>query len=94
MYDYKPCGYAKVNNYIYVFILIIGITIISYQITMYNKSRENVRFVQKYLGADNGQIVLITLTENIFILLISAVIGFGIASGTGYIVLLRKMIHF
>ena len=27
-----------------------------------------------------------TLTENIFILSISAVIGFGIASGTGYVI--------
>lgn len=68
VYDYKPWGYAKANNYVYVFIMIIGITIISYQITMYNKSRKNVRFIQKCLGADNGQIVLITLTENIFIL--------------------------
>jgi len=86
VYDYKPWGYAKANNYVYVFIMIIGISIISYQITMYNKSRENVRFIQKCLGADNGQIVLITLTENIFILLISAVSGFCIASGTGYVV--------
>ena len=53
VYDYKPWGYAKVNNYIYVFIMLVGITIISYQITMYNKTRKNVRFIQKCLGADN-----------------------------------------
>ena len=86
VYDYKPWGYAKVNNYIYVFIMLVGITIISYQITMYNKTRKNVRFIQKCLGADKGQIIFMTLTENIFILSISAVIGFGIASGTGYVI--------
>lgn len=86
VYDYKPWGYAKVNNYIYVFIMLVGITIISYQITMYNKTRKNVRFIQKCLGADKGQIIFMILTENIFILLISAVIGFGIASGTGYVI--------
>ncbi len=86
VYDYKPWGHAKVNNYIYVFIMLVGITIISYQITMYNKTRKNVRFIQRCLGADKGQIIFMTLTENIFILLISAVIGFGIASGTGYVI--------
>ena len=52
VYDYKPLGYGKINNYIYIFIMLIGITVISYQVTMYNKTRKNVRFIQKCLGAD------------------------------------------
>lgn len=84
VYDYKPFGYVKINNYIYIFIMFIGITVISYQITLYNKSRKNVRFIQKYLGADKSQIIFMTVTENAFILLISAVIGSCIAYGIGY----------
>ena len=84
VYDYKPLDYGRINNYIYIFIMLIGITVISYQITMYNKSRKNVRFIQKCLGADKSQIIFMTVIENAFILLISSVIGSCIAYGIGY----------
>lgn len=85
VYDYQSWDNARVNSYMYVLIMVIGIVAVTYQIIIYNRSRKNVRFIQKSLGASNAQTVIITLLENVVILGISAIVGSGIALGTGKI---------
>ena len=63
----------------YVLVMIIGIASITYQMLSYNKSRKNVRDIQKQLGAGKGQRFGIFFTENVIIILISAVLGTVIA---------------
>lgn len=86
VYDYKPWGNELVNNYLYVLFMLIGISAVTYQLISYNKTRKNVRFVQRNLGASGMQMFLIYVLENIVILLISTVIGICAALGIGRII--------
>ncbi len=85
VYDYQSWDNERVNRYMYLLIMIIGIVAVTYQIIIYNRSRNNVRFIQKSLGATNVQTVIIALFENIVILGISAIVGSCIALGLGKI---------
>ena len=86
VYDYKPWGNELVNNYLYVLFMLIGISAVTYQLISYNKTRKNVRFVQRNLGASGMQMFLIYVLENIVILMISTVIGICVALGIGRII--------
>lgn len=86
VYDYKPWGNELVNNYLYVLFMLIGISAVTYQLISYNKTRKNVRFVQRNLGASGMQMFLIYVLENIVILMISTVIGICAALGIGRII--------
>ena len=88
VYDYQSWDNARVNSYMYMLIMIIGISAVTYQIIIYNRSRKNVRFVQKSLGASNAQTIIITFLENIVILGISAIAGSCIALGAGKVICL------
>lgn len=83
VYDYKPSGYGYVNSYIYVFIMLIGIAAVSYQIVTYNKARKDVRLIQKNIGADVGQLIGMTLIENVVITGVSAITGSVLAIAVG-----------
>ena len=83
VYDYKPWENNRADNYMYVFIMIIGIVVVTYQIVSYDKTRENVRFIQKSLGVDKVQFTIISLTENVAVLFTSAAAGFVLALGIG-----------
>lgn len=85
VYDYQSWDNARVNSYMYMLIMIIGIVAVTYQIIIYNRSRNNVRFIQKSLGATNAQTVIIALFENVVILGMSAIVGSCIALGLGKI---------
>ena len=85
VYDYQSWDNERVNRYMYLLIMIIGIVAVTYQIIIYNRSRNNVRFIQKSLGATNAQTVIIALFENVVILGISAIVGSCIALGIGKI---------
>ena len=69
-------------------IMIIGIVAVTYQIIIYNRSRNNVRFIQKTLGATSAQMIIITFLENVVILGISAIAGSCIALGAGKVICL------
>lgn len=86
VYDYKPWGNELVNNYLYILFMLIGISAVTYQLISYNKTRKNVRFVQRNLGASGMQMFLIYVLENIVILMISTVIGICAALGIGRII--------
>lgn len=86
VYDYKPWGNELVNNYLYVLFMFIGISAVTYQLISYNKTRKNVRFVQRNLGASGMQMFLIYVLENTVILVISTVIGICAALGIGRII--------
>ena len=88
VYDYQSWDNARVNSYMYMLIMIIGIAAVTYQIIIYNRSRNNVRFVQKSLGASNAQTIIITFLENVVILGISAIAGSCIALGAGKVICL------
>lgn len=88
VYDYQSWDNARVNSYMYMLIMIIGIAAVTYQIIIYNRSRDNVRFIQKSLGASNAQTIIITFLENAVILGISAIAGSCIALGIGKVVCL------
>lgn len=88
VYDYQSWDNARVNSYMYMLIMIIGISAVTYQIIIYNRSRKNVRFVQKSLGASNAQTIIITFLENVVILGISAIAGSCIALGAGKVICL------
>lgn len=88
VYDYQLWDNARVNSYMYMLIMIIGIAAVTYQIIIYNRSRKNVRFVQKSLGASNVQTIIITFLENVMILGISAIAGSCIALGAGKVICL------
>ena len=85
VYDYQSWDNERVNRYMYLLIMIIGIVAVTYQIIIYNRSRNNVRFIQKSLGATNAQTVIIALFENVVILGMSAIVGSCIALGLGKI---------
>ena len=86
VYEIKPWGNQFLYQYMYVLVMIIGIASITYQMLSYNKSRKNVRDIQKQLGAGRGQRFGIFFTENVIIILISAVIGTVIAVLAGRII--------
>lgn len=85
VYDYQSWDNERVNRYMYMLIMIIGIVAVTYQIIIYNRSRNNVRFIQKSLGATSAQTVIIALLENVVILGMSAIVGSCIALGIGKI---------
>lgn len=85
VYDYQSWDNERVNRYMYMLIMIIGIVAVTYQIIIYNRSRNNVRFIQKSLGATSAQTVVIALLENVVILGMSAIVGSCIALGIGKI---------
>ena len=88
VYDYQSWDNERVNRYMYMLIMIIGIVAVTYQIIIYNRSRNNVRFIQKSLGATSAQTVVIALLENVVILGISAIAGSCIALGAGKVICL------
>lgn len=88
VYDYQSWDNERVNRYMYMLIMIIGIVAVTYQIIIYNRSRNNVRFIQKSLGASNVQTIIITFLENVVILGISAIAGSCIALGAGKVICL------
>lgn len=85
VYDYQSWDNERVNRYMYMLIMIIGIVAVTYRIIIYNRSRNNVRFIQKSLGATSAQTVVIALLENVVILGMSAIVGSCIALGIGKI---------
>lgn len=88
VYDYQSWDNERVNRYMYMLIMIIGIVAVTYQIIIYNRSRNNVRFIQKSLGATSAQTVVIALLENVVILGMSAIVGSCIALGAGKVICL------
>ena len=86
LYDYKPWGTDSVYNYMYIVVMIIGIAAITYQLITYKNSRKNAYRIMRGIGAENKQITMITLMENLLILVISGLVGILFAAFIGKVI--------
>lgn len=75
VYDFKPWGPDNIYNYIYIMIMIIGVSALCYQIIGYQHNRNNIYRKQRLIGATRGQILGARSVENAAILVISGVLG-------------------
>ncbi|MDD5827802.1 MAG: ABC transporter permease [Lachnospira sp.] len=88
VYDYEPWGSEIVYNYMYILVMIIGVTAISYQMLSYNRSRKSAQAILKGIGASDKQLKSIYVMENTFILVLSSLLGFVFASVLGKVICL------
>ncbi|MGN0328834.1 MAG: FtsX-like permease family protein [Lachnospira sp.] len=86
VYEIKPWGNQYIYQYMYVLIMVIGVSSITYQMLSYNKSRKDIRNIQRQLGADKVQLLSIYLLENLIIIVVSALAGAAFAICAGKII--------
>lgn len=75
VYDYKPWGSTSIYIYMYLIVMAIGITALSYQLIEYKNTRK--AYYKKYasLGADSSQLRRMYIIENALIIVPAAFIG-------------------
>ena len=75
VYDYKPWGSANIYLYMYLIVMAIGITALSYQLIEYRNTRK--ASYQRYaaIGADSLQLRTMYIIENAVIIIPSAIAG-------------------
>ncbi len=86
VYDYKPWGLPLIYNYMYVLVMAIGITALTYQIITYRTSRQNYNVKLRRMGASRGQINIITYIENMLIIVPFGLLGVLVAGFIGKII--------
>ncbi len=86
VYDYKPWGSANIYLYMYLIVMAIGITALSYQLIEYKGTRKLSYKKYAALGADNSQLRIMYIIENALIIIPSAVAGIIIAFAVGKII--------
>ena len=82
VYDYKPWGLPIVYNYMYILVMAIGITALTYQMIAYRTSRQGYNTKLRRMGATKGQINFITYMENMLIIVPFGLLG---VAGAGII---------
>lgn len=80
VYDYQLWGPKVIYTYMYLLVLIIGVTILTYQIIAYDNTRAKYNNLMRRLGATKHQIKIIIFAENMLIIVPSALLGI-LASG-------------
>lgn len=86
VYDYQLWGPKIIYTYMYLLVLIIGVTILTYQIIAYDNTRIKYNNLLRRLGADGRNIKIITFAENMFIIVPSALLGIFAAAVIGKLV--------
>lgn len=86
VYDNKLWGSTFINNYMYILVMLIGAVAVTYQLLRYNNSRKNIWIIHKNLGAEKRQLIIMSLSENAFILIISFLSGVFLALGLGKLI--------
>ena len=88
VYDYKPWGSTSIYLYMYLIVMAIGITALSYQLIEYKNTRKASYKKYASLGADSSQLRRMYIIENALIIVPAALIGIiaaflagGIAGG-------------
>lgn len=88
VYDYKPWGSTSIYLYMYLIVMAIGITALSYQLIEYKNTRKSSYKKYVSLGADSSQLRRMYIIENALIIVPAALIGIiaaflagGIAGG-------------
>lgn len=88
VYDYKPWGSTSIYIYMYLIVMAIGITALSYQLIEYKNTRKASYKKYASLGADSSQLRRMYIIENALIIVPAALIGIitaflagGIAGG-------------
>lgn len=86
VYDYKPWGLPLIYNYMYILVMAIGITALTYQIIIYRTSRQQYNNKLRNMGATKGQINLITYMENLLIIIPFGLLGIVCAGLAGKVI--------
>lgn len=85
VYDYSPWD-TITFNYMYIILMIIGITIISYQLVIHMKKRKDVYNIIRGLGAEKSQLNITIFIENTAIVIGAALMGLIVAFLGGRII--------
>lgn len=75
VYDYKPWGSTSIYIYMYLIVMAIGITALSYQLIEYKNTRKASYKKYASLGADSSQLRRMYIIENALIIVPAAFIG-------------------
>ena len=75
VYDYKPWGSTSIYIYMYLIVMAIGITALSYQLIEYKNTRKASYKKYASLGADSSQLRRMYIIENTLIIVPAAFIG-------------------
>ena len=86
VYDYKPWGSTSIYIYMYLIVMAIGITALSYQLIEYKNTRKASYKKYASLGADSSQLRRMYIIENALIIVPAALIGIIAAFLAGEIV--------
>lgn len=86
VYDYKPWGSTSIYIYMYLIVMAIGITALSYQLIEYKNTRKASYKKYASLGADSSQLRRMYIIENALIIVPAALIGIIAAFLAGGIV--------
>ena len=85
VYDYKPWGSDNIYLYMYIIVMTIGITALSYQLIEYRNTRRQSYSRYSSLGADSSQLGTMYIIENALIIIPAAVAGVVVALAAGRI---------
>lgn len=83
VYDYQPWGNKLIYDYMFILVMIIGVTAITYQMMSYNRERNSVRKILVMEGAEKSQIICMYILENVVVVFVSAIIGLVLALVVG-----------
>ncbi len=86
VYDYQFWGPKIIYTYMYLLVLMIGITVLTYQIIAYDSTRTKYNNLMRKLGAATQQIKFITFAENMLIIIPSSLLGILSAGVIGKLV--------
>lgn len=86
VYDYEPWGGGYIYDYMYVLLMLVGVSAVVYQMLMHDRKRKHVRDILANIGAKRIQVMMLSFMENIVIVTLAAIAGLIISIGLGKIV--------
>ncbi len=86
VYDYEPWGGGYIYDYMYVLLMLVGVSAVVYQMLMHDRKRKHVRGILTNLGAKRLQVMMLSFVENTVIVTLAAIAGLIISIGLGKIV--------
>ena len=86
VYDYKPWAGGYVYDYMYVLLMIIGVSAIIHQVLVHSRERETVRNILANIGAKKIHILALSFIENVAIIVVAATAGLIFSIITGSII--------
>lgn len=86
VYDYKPWAGGYVYDYMYVLLMIIGVSAIIHQVLVHSRERETVRNILANIGAKKIHILALSFIENVVIIVVAATAGLIFSIITGSII--------